>query len=301
MTSPIVLPEIELPDYRKIASEVKRKKIFVEEKEIENVLNWLQRSRAKFTLKNQPAQKGDFVEIEYWLDQLTIDSPQRDAFILGEGRFIAGFEEELIGMKAGEEKAEIVLKKEGKDIKIRLKVKSVQNVEFPEINDQFAQNLGKFENLDAFKKSIREGLNLEKAKSESIRIRNEILEKISQALNFKIPEVLVEQEKKGMLEDLKKNVSENLKMEFNQYLNKIRKQEKEILDSLLDQAKKRVKNFLILREIGKKEKIEVSEQELKEEVNKIKELDPERLKEYTKEAIRTEKIFQLLENLTPKL
>ena len=99
-----VLPEIKLPDYKKIASNVERKKIIVEENEVKEALKWFQRSRAKLTLKNQPAQKGDFVEIEYWLPEtleLTTQKGQKDAFILGEGHFIPGFEEKLIGMKAG--------------------------------------------------------------------------------------------------------------------------------------------------------------------------------------------------------
>ncbi len=310
-----VLPEVKLPDYRKIASKIKRNKVVVEEKEIENALKWLQKSRAKFTLKNQPAQKGDFVEIEYWSAQIQGEG-RKDAFILGEGHFIPGFEEKLIGMKAEEEKDGVSInipenhpfQKLGKQITLKVKMKSIQNVELPKVDDQFAKSLGKFENLNALKKNVKEGLNLEKERVESQRVREEILEKISQASKSEIPEVLIEQEQKQMLENLKKMVSERLKISFENYLKKLKKTEKEILDSFLLKAQKKVKNFLILREIGKREKIEVSEEELREEVNKIlkqhpdigqaeKNLDLERLKEHTKEAIRTEKIFQLLENL----
>jgi len=57
--------EINLPDYKEIASKVKKNKVAVKEEEIENALKWLQKSRAKFSAKNEPAQKGDFIEIEY--------------------------------------------------------------------------------------------------------------------------------------------------------------------------------------------------------------------------------------------
>lgn len=308
-----VLPEAKLPDYRKIASKIKRNKVVVEEKEIEHALKWLQKSRAKFTLKNQPAQKGDFVEIEYWLPQT---EGRKDAFILGEGHFIPGLEEKLVGMRIGEEKERISipvpdnhpLKKTAKEITLKVKINSVQNVEFPEINDEFVKSLGKFDNLETLKENIKQGISLEKEQAESQRLRQEILEKISQSSKSETPEVLIEQEQKQMLENVKKNVEGNLKISFTDYLNKIKKTEKEILDSFLPQAQKKVKNFLILREIGKREKIEVSEQEVREEIDRVlkrypnveqaeKDLDPERLKEYTKEALRTEKIFQLLENI----
>jgi len=342
-----VLPEIKLPDYKKIASKIKRKKNIVEEKEITEALKWLQKSRAKFTLKNQAAEIGDFVEIEYCRSTpLSEPRPSRagslkpkeadyhetwkDAFILGEGHFLPGFEEKLIGMRAGpasapdgatagkEEKEFSLtipekhpLRKYGREITLKVKMNSVQDVELPEIGDQLAKSLGKFENLAELKKNIKEGLNLEKERAESQRVKNEILEEINQASEYEVPEVLITREQEQMLENLKRNVPDSFKIPFVDYLKKIKKTEKEILDSFLPEARKKVKNFLVLREIGKREKIEVSENEIKEEVNKIlknyqnietaqKNLDSEKLKDYTKEAIKNEKIFQLLEQFTTK-
>ena len=336
-----VLPEIKLPDYKKIATTVKKNKVFVEEKEVEDALKWLKRSRAKFILKNDVAQIGDFVEIEYWSSQipeLNQEAGKKDAFILGEARFIPGFEEELIGMKAGQEK-EISLtippdhhlknlagpvrgyqdkdkaqspqtsNGAGKKVQFRTKIISVQKVEFPEINNQFAQNLGNFKDLSALRKNIKDGINLEKEQAELQKVRNEILEKISQEMEWVIPEALIENEKNRMLEEFRQNVSNNLKISFADYLAKTKKSEKEIKESFLLEAQKRVKNFLILKKIGRIEKIAVSENEITEEVNKIirrypdikkvkKELDPEKLKVYTELVLRNEKTFKLLESLT---
>lgn len=306
-----VLPEIKLPDYKKIASKIKRMEIKVGEKEVDDALFWFQKSRAKLTLKNQPAQKGDFVEIEYQspeLEVLLTPREQKDAFILGESHFIPGFEEQLIGMKAKEEKEFSItipekhpLRKYGREVSFKVKMISVQNVELPEINDQFVKSLGKFENLASLKNNIKEGLTLEKKQIESQRLRNEILEEINKDTAIEIPELLVTEEKKQMLENFKKSVIENLKISFTDYLNKIKKTEEEMLDYFLPQAQKRIKNSLILKEIGKREKIEVSEEEIVEEVSKILKdtnIDPENLKEYTEEVIRTEKIFQLLESFS---
>lgn len=316
-----ILPEVKLPDYKKIAFQVEKNKIFVEEKEVEDALGWLKKYKAKFTLKNGPAAIGDFVEIEYWSSQIAElnqggAAGLKDAFVLGEGHFISGFEDALVGMRAGEEKKEVLLtlpenyhfkNLAGKKIGFRIKMISVQKMEFPEVNDQFAKSLGKFEDLDALKKNIKEGLSFEKEKAESQRVRNAILEKISRQVQLELPEILVAQELKRILEEFRHNVSESLKISFKDYLDQIKKTEKEITDSFLPEAQKRVKNFLILKEIGGREKINVSEEEVIDEINKIlkthptvgngdKELDLEKLKLYTEGAIRNEKIFGLLES-----
>lgn len=314
-----VMPEVNLPDsnselgYKKIASEVKRNKISVQEKEIEDTLSWLQKSRAKFTLKNQPAEKGDFVEIEFQSPKIEAGLKKKDGFILGQGHLIPGFEENLIGMVFGQEK-EFSLKfpeshsqkdLAGSLVDFKVKMNSIQEIELPEINDDWAKNLGNFENLEILKNSIREGINLEKEKEESQRIRQEILEKISQKSEIEIPEILIEEEKSRILEDLKKNVSEILKIPFQDYLSKIKKTEAGLKESFFPTAQKRIKNFLILREIAKREKINVSGEEAREEVNKIlknyslektKELDLERLKLYIEGEIRNEKTLQFLES-----
>ena len=312
-----VVPEIELSDYRKIASEVKGKKIMIGEKEIDDTLSWLQKSRAKFIFENRAAKKGDFVEIEFQSPQIENNSKRKDNFILGQGHFVLGFEENLEGMVPGQEK-EFSLKfpenypqknLAGSLVNFKMKMNSVQKMELPEINNEFAKSLGKFENLESFKKSIGEGIKIEKENQESQRIRGEILEKIGEKTKMEIPESLVETEKSRMLEDLKRLVSERLKISFEDYLNQIKKTEKELLESFTSEAERKIKHALILREISKREKISVSEEEIKIAVNEFlknypvtdkaqKELDSENLKSYYEEAIRNEKALKLLENYT---
>ncbi len=308
--------KIKLADYRKIASQIEKRKIEVSEKEIDETLAWLQKSRAKFALKNAPCQKGDWVEIEYHSPQIEGGLKIKDSFILGRGNFFRPFEENLEEMEAGAEKEFQLIFPDnhyqknlaGKRINFQVKVVSVQKVEFPEIDDQFAQNLGNFQNLEVLKKNLKEGIKLEKEQQESQRIRQVILEKIAQNTEIEVLQALVEKEKKRMLEDLKKRIPKLFQISFEDYLVKINKTEEEIEESFSDQARKRIKNFLILKEIGQREKIEVSEKEIEEGVNRIlreypnlaNELDAEKLKGYAKEVIKIEKVFQLLESLTKK-
>jgi len=153
-----------------------------------------------------------------------------------------------------------------------------------------------------------EKLKQEKERWEGERLRQEILEKIAKSSEAEIPQILIIKEKKRMLENLKRGVVQTLQISFEDYLAKIKKTEKEILDSFESEAQKKVKGLLALREIGKKEEILVSEKEIQEELKRVsrgsaeteKELDSEGLKDYIKEVLFTEKTFQLLESFIKK-
>lgn len=312
-----ILPEINLPDYQGIAARTRKKKIVVEENEIEDTLSFLQKSRAKFIFENRPAKKGDFVEIEFQSPQIESGLKRKDRFILGQGNFVLSFEEKLEGMAPGQEK-EFSLKfpkdyfqkdLAGNLIGFKVRMNSVQKTELPEINDEFIKTIGKFESLTVLKESIAEGVKQEKEIQESQRIRQEILEKVVENSKMEIPEILIEEEKKKMIDGLKNFLAKKQKISFDDYLAKIKKTEKEILDSFSLEAEKKIKNFLILKEISKREKIEATEEETKKAVNEFlkihpnigraeKELDPEKLKSYYESVIRNEKTLTFLESLT---
>ncbi|MCX6764642.1 MAG: trigger factor [Candidatus Nealsonbacteria bacterium] len=313
-----VLPGVDdLPDYKKIAAACKEKEISIEEKEVKDAMDWILKSRAKLIALDREAQNGDFVEIEYSSLQIEGGAKKKDSFLLGQGHFIKGFEEKLEGMKAGEEKEfSLILdknniKKEiaGKEVSFRVKMKSIFKMELPELNDEFAKSLGKFENLAALKKNLREGIKMEKSVKEKERHRTEILEKIADLIKWDLPESLIEQERERLFQDFKMSFSQNAGIFFEDYLKSNQKNEIEIKDSFLRLAEKNIKNFLILRKIFEKEKIEVSEGEVNREIEENlkqypeagfmeKNLDLEKIKHYTEDRIKNEKVFQFLENLS---
>lgn len=306
-----VLPDVELPDYKEIAKSVKGKNVEVTEEEVQDALNYLQKTRAKMSLKNDVAEKGDFVEINYQSKDVNAGKPVDDQFILGEGGFMKGFEEAIVGMKAGDEKEFKAIFPEnspqkniaGKEGDFKVKVKSVQKMELSEINDEFAKQLGAFETLTALKTSMKEGMKMEKTEEEKQRKRGEILEKIAQKSKFEIPEAMVEYEQQRLLEDLKNKITQ-MKISFENYLASIKKTEQEIKETYRKEAEKRLNGFLVLRELGKKENIEVTDKEVEDEVSKsiknyskeqLARIDINELKEYTKGVIINEKIFKKLE------
>lgn len=308
-----VLPEVELPDYKEIAKSIKGQDVEVSEEEIKSAINYLQKTRAKMSLKNDVAEKGDFVEIEYSCPLLENGKVIKDQFILGEGGMIMDFENNLIGLKDGQEKEFKVDFPEnsqfaGKVGEFKVKIVSVQKMELPEINNEFAKQLGAFDSLVALQTSTKDGLLAEKKEGEKQRRRAEILSKITEKAKFDIPEIMVKYEQERLFEDLKERIQATVRgITFEQYLSSVKKTEEEIKETYKKEAEKRLRGFLVLRQLGKQENVDVSDKEVEEEVEKsiknyskeeLSQIDINELKEYTKGVIMNEKIFQILENLS---
>lgn len=324
-----LLPEVILPDYKDIALKIKNKDVSVADQEIQDTLNYLQKSRAKFTPKKEPAEKKDFVNVVYQSKDLSDNKEFEDKFVLGEGGFMKGFEENIEGMEEGKEKTfKISIDKNfaqkdlaGKEMEFKVKLKAVFKMEIPEINDQFAKEVsgeikaisqGKesvlsFDTLDGLKDSIKTGILSEKKEAEKQRRRDEILEKIVESVNIELPDSVIAYEQENLMKDLKNRVGQNMKITFEQYLATTKQTEEQLKESFKKEAEKRIKKFLVLREIGKKENVEVSEKEVTDEIEKAtseyqgqdkSKFDINQFKEYTKDVLMNEKIFQLLENLS---
>ncbi len=310
-----LLPEVELPDYKNIASRIKGKEVSITEEEVQDALNYLQKTRAKFITEDRPAEKKDFVEITYQNKDINEGKEVADKFILGEGGFMKRFEDNIVGMKAGEEKEFKVVFSDnsprkdlaGKEGDFKVKIKSVQKMELPKINDEFAKELGAFDTLVALKQSMKKGITQEKQSAEKQRKRGEILDKISEKVKVDLPDTLIDYEKQRLMDDLKYKINQNMKISFEQYLASVKQTEENLKQTFEKEAEKRLKGFLILREIGSKENIEVQEQEVEEEFKKsiknyskeqLSKIDIEQLKEYTRGVIYNEKVLEKLENIS---
>lgn len=309
------LPEIRLPDYKNIASQVKKRKVSVDEKEIDQTVKWIQKNRAKRYPKEEPAELGDFLEIVWSSPDIENGREHQERIILGESYLLPDFEKELLGARKGEEKEfQITFPHDyfnqalaNKKAQIKVEVLKVEKIELAKIDDDWARSLGKFKNLQDLRNSIREGIEAEKKQIESQRVQGEILEKISKDASFEVPKILTEIELENTFKELKENIPQLLGISFSDYLKEINKTEEELKRSLLPEVKAKVKKFLILREIKKRENIRAEEEEIKREADKfltrfrtIKEaeehIDPESLREYIKERIENQKTLAFLES-----
>ncbi len=302
------LPEIKLPDYKAIAGNVKINKVEVDEKEINESLAWLQSSLAKFSEKPDAAQSGDWVEIKFSING---EPEVKDAFILGKGRLLEDMEKNIISMKAGESKEFAFKFPQGQEAKCKLKLDLVKKVELPEINDAFAKTVGEFENLEALKNKIKEDARHAKEHQEKDRAVSEVISRVAEKVELEIPDILVSREVEAAMQNIKNRVGGELQMTFEEYLKRVKKTEEEFAQSLRPEARKKIKHYLILKEMQKEEKIEVSEQEINEECKKLTEQYPDinnakgkfdqaEFMEYTKERIENQKIIRKIEDILGK-
>lgn len=316
-----LLPEVELSDYKSIAQKVlkQKKEIFVSEEEIQKTLDWIRESRAPLVTIDRAAQKGDLVEVDFEIKQGGVKieggESKNHPLTLGQGKFLPGFEDELVGLKSGEEKIFTLVVPEswhdkalaGKALEFKVLPKSVQEKRIPELTDEFVKGLGDFSSVEALKNSIREGLAQEKAAKEKQRVRASLIEGISPSAKIEIPEVLIDSELEKMMQELKSGIS-NMQMKWEDYLLHLKKTEEELKKEWRGEAEKRVRAALVLRAIAHEEKIEPNKEEVEASANQYlgqlegaeeakKNVDLEGLKEYTKSVLRNEKVFEFLENL----
>lgn len=311
-----VLPAIDLPDVKKIAGEIKKTEINISDQEIEDALLWLRNARATLTPKDGPAEKGNFVEFSFQIENLPdtfshLKGEQKDAFILGKNHFIEGMEDAILGMKTGEEKefeGKIdqhldKMQPEKMPVKVKVKINSVQLMNLPELTDEWVKTLGRFDSVSALKEDIKKGLTEEKRTAELNQQRIKAMDKILEKTKIEIPAILLKREQDNLFEELKDRINYELKISLDEYLKKVNKTEEQIRKDFESLAQDRIKRFLILHQIGKNEKIKATEEEVAKRVEEIikqypaeqkAQIDIQRLTFLIGDDITKEKIFAFL-------
>jgi trigger factor len=273
-------------------------------------------SRSTFIELEREVQEHDIVDVNY--DIIVDDKPQEELktidykFIVSKEQTFPELNSGVLEMKKGEVKdIEITFKKDFyiealKDKKgiIRVALNKILQRQIPELNDEFVKKLGKFENVEVFKKNISDGILQEKQMQDDERIKLAILDSIQQDIKIEVPTVLVEKEIERMLEEVKYRITD-MGMGFEDYLKQIKKTEEEVRNDIREDAKKKVINVLILREIIDLEKISVSEEEIHNKTQQImndlsyqnpniKDVDINAINNYSEEILKNEKVFEFL-------
>lgn len=315
-----ILPEIKLPDYKKLAQEVAKndEEIKVDTKEVEETLDWLRQSRAQLKkVTERSAQNEDLLTIDYKikLEDKVIENGEASDYklVLGKNFLLPGFDNELKGLKIGDKKTfTLVIPNDwdneeikGKTVTIDVTIKDIQEKELPVADDAFAAGLGHFANLNELKQNIRDGLLIEKQEKEKQRRRLAIIDKILEQIDLTIPKILLDAEIETMLQELQGRLDE-IQLSYSDYLTQIKQTDEGFRKELLPLAEKRVKTGLLLAAIAQEENITVTEEEVTAKTaeilsripdqNIVKNIDQEKLKDYAAELIKNEKVFKLLEN-----
>ena len=276
-----VFPEIDMPDIKKLDIEKPDlSKIKATEKEVNNTLEKLQESRAKLITVQRESKKGDRVEVDFQLlrDKVPYEggSSKSHPLVLGakDSKFIPGFEDNLIGLKAGETKnfkLKFPKKYHDKNLadqegEFEIKMNLVQERQLPELNDTFAKNIGKFKDAKDMKKQVKENIRQEKEKKEISKALDNALLKIIDETKIEIPEVMVKEEIEKMTQELEQNVMQ-MGLTLDQYLTQIKKSKEDIQKEWKNDAKKRITAAMILKKITEDNNLKPTQEELE---NRIK-------------------------------
>ncbi|MDA2922433.1 trigger factor [Patescibacteria group bacterium AH-259-L07] len=283
ITLPLV-PNVTLGDYKKI--KVKKRNIQVNPENVDNALKELQWARRKETISLQGAKTGDRIEVDLnlFINNVPIEGGNIKNFslILGQDeRLLPGISKNFIGAHAGEEKefshqypADHYDKKlAGQLVDFKTKINNIYNVELPELNDEFAQNCGDFKTLDELKDKIKQNLENEEQRKQEQRLELEILKQLTEKSDFEeMPEVLLNHEVDKMINELKASVEragQENGPKFDDYLQSIKKTEDDFRKEFLPQAEERIKTALAIRAIAQQENIIISDDEIKQEMDKL--------------------------------
>ena len=306
-------PEVTLGKYKGV--ELKKVEYKVSDEDIEHELSHMQEHNARIiTVEDRPVKEKDIAVIDFegFVDGKAFEGGKAENHELeiGSGSFIPGFEDQIVGMKVGEEKdIKVTFPEEyfskdlaGKEATFKVKVNEIKEKQLPVLDDEFAKDVSEFDTLADLKTSIKEkkqAQNDDRAKHET---ENLALEAVANDTKIDIPSGMIETEIDAMIRDLEQQLSyQGINLE--QYLHMINKTRKEIEDNYKEQAEKNVKTRLILEEIIKEEKLEASKEEINAKIKEMatnygrkeEELDKnEALKEYLANTIKTEKAIDLI-------
>ena len=275
-----VMPEVKLSDYKGL--EYNLDEVAVSDEEVDAELNRMREQYAEIQTKDGAAVEGDTVNIDYegFKDDVAFDGGKGTNYdlVLGSHSFIPGFEEKLVGVKAGEEKDLNLTFPENyhaKDLKgaavvFKVKVNEVKTKVLPEVNDEFAKdvNAAGVETVADLKNMIRTRIEDGKKSQAENKADTALMDKLVENAEIDLPEVLVEEEVNNQIQQLAQQISQ-YGMNFNQYLSMMGKKIEDVRAEYTDNATKTAKLRLILEEIAKVEALEPTEEDLENEYNNI--------------------------------
>ncbi|MGD0976754.1 MAG: trigger factor [Minisyncoccia bacterium] len=312
-----VFPAVVLGKYTGL--NIKENKIAVTEDEIKKTLDELVKMQATAKTTDRPAKAGNRVEVnfEIFSEGKLIDGGKSEnhPLVIGEKKFIPGFEEQIVGMQTGEKKSFAIqvpadyVQKEiaGKEIKIDLELVKVEELLVPVLDDGFAKSLGKFADLTALKENLKKSLEAEKEAKEKDRVRLAILSEIVGKSQMELPATLVEERLDSMIRDFDEDLHQK-GMELGLYLAHLKKTQDDLRNDWRQKAEQQVKMSMVARTIARQEKIEVNDEDIEKEfatlsdyytrqgmLEDLKQSDPLAIRSRIKDVLLNEKVFDFLE------
>jgi trigger factor len=277
-----VKPEVTLGEYKGL--EVPAAETEVTEEEVAKELERLQQRHAELVVVDEgPAQQGDIAIIDYegFRDGVPFEGGkgERQTLELGSNTLIPGFEEQVVGMNIAEEKEIAVTFPEDYHVKelagqpavFRVKLHEIKRKILPELDDEFAKDVSEFDTLEEYKQDLTSKLKERKRKEAEAARESAVVEKAAAAAEVDIPEVMIDNETERLVREFESRLRMQ-GMNLQLYCQVSGQDEAALRAQMRAEAEKRVRNDLVLEQIAKAENIDVSEEEIEEELNRLSQL-----------------------------
>lgn len=233
------------------------------------------------TVEDREAQMGDTAEIDFegFVDDIPFDGGKGENYPLelGSGSFIPGFEEQVAGHKTGEEfDVNVTFPEEyaenlaGKDAVFKCRINEIKAKDMPELDDEFAKDVSEFDTLDELKADIQKNIAEKKEADAKADFENQLLEQVVENMECEVPECMIN----NRVEDMINDYSYRLQMQgidLNTYLSYLGQDMDSFKASFKEGAEKQVKTSIALEAIVDAENIEVGDEEIDAEINKLAE------------------------------
>ncbi len=274
-----VKPEVKLGAYKGI--KFTKVEYNVKSSDVTEELKRLQERNSRLVdVTDKPVKNGNTVIIDYSgsVDGVKFEggTAEKQSLVIGSKTFIPGFEEQLIGMKIGEEK-DINVKfpddyqaenLKGKDSVFHIKLHEIKNKELPEITDEFIKDAVGAESVEAYKKEVKERLTKQNKERAERELEDAIVKKITETTKVEIPDALIENQIDQMVQEMNYRLSyQGIKLE--DYLKYLNKTMEDFRKENRDRATETVKSQLVISEIIKLEKIEASDKEVEDRIKEM--------------------------------
>ncbi|AGX05728.1 MULTISPECIES: trigger factor [Bacillaceae] len=278
-----VKPEVKLGEYKGL--EVEKLETEVTEEDVNNEITSLQERQAELVVKEEgKAENGDTVVMDFegFVDGEAFEGGKAENYSLelGSGQFIPGFEEQLEGTAAGESKdVEVTFPEEyhaaelaGKKAVFKVTVHEIKGKELPELDDEFAKDVDEeVETLDALKEKIRTRLEESKKQESENNLRDTVVEKAADNAEIDLPAVMIDNEVDRMMQEFEQRLQmQGMNLEL--YFQFSGQDESALREQMKEEGEKRVRINLTLEEIAKAENIEVTDEEVTAELDKMAEM-----------------------------
>ncbi len=287
-----VKPEVKLGEYKGI--EVTKQSVEVTDAEVDAEIDKLRDQNARsITIDDEPVQDKDIIKLDYEgsVDGVPFEGGKAEdaELVIGSHTFIDNFEEQLIGMKIGDEKdINVTFPEEyhaenlkGKAAVFKCKINAITRKELPDADDEFATEVSDFDTLAEFKDDIKKKLTEAKQNEVDRKKEDEAIEKLIAASEMDIPDAMVDNEARHLAEDFAQRI-QGQGMPFEQYLKYTGMDAKMFVNQMKPQATKRIQSRLVLEAVVKAENIEITPEEVDMEFTTLAEqykMEKDKIKE----------------------